>query len=29
LIQNGYPDESSPLRQKYMNDYPYIQFWKD
>jgi len=26
LAQNGYPDESSPLRQKYMNDYPYIQF---
>jgi len=26
LSQNGYPDESSPLRQKYMNDYPYIQF---
>ena len=23
---NGYPDESSPLREKYMNDYPYIQF---
>ena len=26
LAQNGYPDESSPLRQKYLNDYPYIQF---